>query len=249
MKSSNGTRLSVFMSILIISLLSIVRGATGLLTNSDADLAVGVGKASHHPVEQVGWWDVIKWCNARSEKDGLEPVYSVNGTIMRTENTEPTVNWAAKGYRLPTEAEWEKAARGGLSSKRFPWGDTISHSQANYYSDSFFSYDISPTRGLHPTYEEGNRPYNSPVESFVANGYGLHDMTGNVFEWCWDRYDATYYRSAPETDPRGPSSGSVRVVRGGSWDGSATFGRVAFRYWTSPSRWFNDFGFRPARGL
>jgi formylglycine-generating enzyme required for sulfatase activity len=219
------------------------------LSRGYTDLAVGVGKASHHPVEQVGWWDVIKWCNARSEKDGLEPVYSVNGTIMRTENTEPIVNWAAKGYRLPTEAEWEKAARGGLSSKRFPWGDTISHSQANYSSDSFFSYDISPTRGLHPTYKEGNRPYNSPVESFVANGYGLHDMTGNVFEWCWDRYDATYYRSAPETDPRGPSSGSVRVVRGGSWDGSATFGRVAFRYWTFPSRWFNDFGFRPVRGL
>ena len=219
------------------------------LSRGYTDLAVGVGKASNHPVEQVGWWDVIKWCNARSEKDGLEPVYSVNGIIMRTENTEPTANWAAKGYRLPTEAEWEKAARGGLSSKRFPWGDTISHSQANYYSDSFFSYDISPTRGLHPIYKEGNRPYNSPVESFVANGYGLHDMTGNVFEWCWDRYDATYYRSSPETDPRGPSSGSVRVVRGGSWDGSATFGRVAFRYWTSPLRWFNDFGFRPVRGL
>ena len=145
------------MSILIISLLSIVRGATGLLTNSDADLAVGVGKASNHPVEQVGWWDVIKWCNARSEKDGLEPVYSVNGTIMRTENTEPTVNWAAKGYRLPTEAEWEKAARGGLSSKRFPWGDTISHSQANYRSDGSFAYDVSPTQGYHPQYAVGQR--------------------------------------------------------------------------------------------
>jgi sulfatase modifying factor 1 len=157
------------------------------------------------------------------------------------------VNWSG-GYRLPTEAEWEKAARGGASGQRFPWGDTITHSRANYSSSTSYAYDVSPTRGYHPTFNDGVYPYTSPVGYFAANGYGLYDMAGNVWEWCWDWY-GTPYGQPGTTNPTGPASGSGRVLRGGSWNGSAGNARCANRLNDYPDYAYDDLGFRCVRGL
>jgi sulfatase modifying factor 1 len=216
------------------------------LLHGYTDLPRGGGKASNHPVVHVRWYDVIKWCNARSEKGGLEPCYRVGGNIMRTDFIEPTVDWTATGYRLPTEAEWEKAARGGLSGQRFPWGNTIHLGLANYEGSTDASYDLGPA-GYHRTYAVGSEPYTSPVGRFAANGYGLYDMAGNVCEWCWDWYGQ--YISPMTDDPRGPSSGSLRVGRGGSWFHDASRCRVAYRLRYDPRASGNIFGFRSVRGL
>jgi formylglycine-generating enzyme required for sulfatase activity len=218
--------------------------------------ATGSGKAPHHPVNSVTWNECVKWCNARSEKEGLTPCFYTDGlsTIYRTGDvalSNEWVNWSANGYRLPTEAEWEKAARGGTPGHRFSWSDvdTISHSQANYWSSDFDAYDVSPTRGYHPTYDDGVDPYTSPVGVFLANGYGLYDMTGNVDEWCWDWFEESWYSNAGATlpDTHGPSAGTYRVIHGGDWDAPAGLCRTSVRRSLIPSDTFSLIGFRCAR--
>ena len=226
----------------------------------------GSGKAANHPVQTINWYDAVKWCNARSEKEGRVPAYytaAAQTNVYRTGRTNVLNDWVkwAAGYRLPTEAGWEKAARGGTAGHRFPWSDvdTISHSRANYYADTTsYAYDVSPTPGYSPAYATGGFPYTSPVGSFAANGYGLYDMAGNVFEWCWDWYDSNWYGNAGATqnNTRGPAGPlSQRVLRGGVWDNNPFnpfFTRCAYRYdngVVGPSYAYYDFGFRCARGF
>ena len=188
-------------------------------------------KGDNLPVERVSWFDAVEYCNKRSQKEGLTPAYTISGS---GDNRTVTWNRSANGYRLPTEAEWEYACRAGTTAP-FSTGNNITTSQANY--DGNYPYNNN-AKG---TYREKT----TPVGSFQANAWGLHDMHGNVWEWCWDWYGN--YSSGSQTDPIGASSGSNRVWRGGSWNDSAQDVRSAYRNGITPSLRNFDLGFRLLR--
>ncbi|MEW6742693.1 MAG: formylglycine-generating enzyme family protein [Planctomycetota bacterium] len=160
-----------------------------------------------HPMVEVSWYGAVAYANWRSTWSGLPPCYDL-------ETWE--CNFDAGGFRLPTEAEWEKAARGGEHNPyyRYPWGNDIDGSKANYWS-SGDPYENGPYPWTTPVgYYDGNQV---PPGSDMANGYGLYDMAGNVWEWCNDWYAWDYYSYSPYDNPRGPAGGAYRVRRGGSW--------------------------------
>ena len=181
------------------------------------------------PVVLVSWNDAVEYCNWRSRQEGLRPAYTISSTSVRWDRT-------ANGYRLPTEAEWEYACRAGTTTA-FSFGDSLAATQANF--DGNYQYKVSG-KG---TYLERTQT----VGSYTANRWGIFDMHGNVWEWCWDWYDFGYYAKSPAVDPAGASSGDYRVGRGGSWIIHGRYLRSADRVIISPGSRDDYLGFRLVR--
>ena len=174
-------------------------------------------KGDNLPVERVSWFNAISYCNRLSEREGLTPAYNINGTNV-------IWNRNANGYRLATEAEWEYACRAGTTTL-FSFGDSITTSDANF---------------------GGNVGQTTPVGTYPANEWGLYDMHGNVWEWCWDWYTSN---TSGSNNPTGPSTGADRVIRGGGWGDSAASVRSAYRSYNTPLSHYSsiNLGFRLVR--
>jgi formylglycine-generating enzyme required for sulfatase activity len=174
-------------------------------------------------VESVSWFDALAFCNELSREEGLTPFYLIDGQQVEVPDRDGT------GYRLPTEVEWEYACRAG-SATRFCFGDDAAALGA------FAWYGGNSDKHAHPVGQK--RP----------NAWGLYDMHGNVAEWCWDGYEAHYYRKLPGAVPFDPSQAADRLIRGGSWGRDPRGCRSTYRGPAAPSLRDLAGGFRVAQG-
>ncbi len=181
-------------------------------------------KSPGHPVEQLGWYSAIKYCNMRSLRESFTPCYDLETGAC---------NLDANGYRLPTEAEWEYACRAGST-------------------DSYSFGNDERQLGAHAWYEANAGGTTQPVKQKTPNAWGLYDMHGNVWEWCQDLYSPTFYQSDSVADPCNAEDGEQRVLRGGGWDSTPEFCRSAARYSEDPGLadvcfGYEAYGFRCVR--
>ncbi|MDP3113667.1 MAG: bifunctional serine/threonine-protein kinase/formylglycine-generating enzyme family protein [Candidatus Cloacimonadaceae bacterium] len=189
-------------------------------------------KGENLPVAQVRWFDAIDYCNKRSINEGLTACYSVDGSNKPNDWRRGTIvcDWNANGYRLPTEAEWEYAARGGNKSKGYEYAGSNDIGSVAWYGGN-----------------SGGKTH--PVGSKAPNELGIYDMSGNVWEWCWDWYAGDYYAKSPASDPRGAGSVEYRVLRGGSWYYGEYNCRVANRNNSNPDNGYHNKGLRALRAI
>lgn len=215
------------------------------VTQSKYENIMGLIKSTNdnaiYPIRKVTWYSAIKYCNLLSLAEGLTPVYTINGsTDPAFWGNEPTIkdvfwdavicDWKANGYRLPTEAEWEYAARGATNKPDYLYSGSDDNNKV-----VVAWYEGNSNREIHQ------------VGKKTANSLGIYDMSGNVWEWCWDWYDAKYYSNDISYNPTGPENGTHRVLRGGSCDSNILYCRISYRHLYRPETVDDVVGFRVCR--